>query len=1453
MMNMLPGSVRSLPAAVVRRVQGDPGAARPGRRTRRVVRTGAGRAHLAVRGVHRPDREPLARTVERALAAIEGVHWAEVNPILAEVVVAFEDGAVDPEDLAGVLDGVEEAHGLRDEPFAPDMPDHPADDGPIRRGAAALIADGFGFGIGIAARALRLPRLPVEVASAVPAVDSLPPVHRILEARPRLGMATAMVNALLQGLGQGPLGLVVDATQHLNGIAELAARRRAWLAAEPRLHRAPPAEHVPAAETAQRPAPLPLGPVETYGQGVSLVSLAGAGATLALTRDPRRTADVLLAGLPRAARLGREAFAAQIGRELATRQVIAMDPRVLRRLDRVDTVVLDARAVTTGTSTIAAVVAVADLDEAAVAARARALFDPGRADDTPQDGDWALAPVTQVATGWPRGARARARRLAAGGAAVVCLTRRGAVVGLVAVQPELRGFVSGLVDAVRQAGHRLVVAGTRSGVAAVVGAEAAVAGGDHLSRSVRELQAAGSVVALVSARPGAALRAADCGIGILGADEIHPPWGADLLCLHAEGAATAVDATGLARAASRHAVAFAAAGSTAAGWFAVSALPGAGRRTMTAVQLSSLAAMGSGMWNGAQLPRRPAHADPRPVPWHVLEPHAVLARLGTQPGGLTAEAAAARAEPDDQAHPPGLPALVRDELANPLSAILGAGAALSAAAGSVLDAMLIAGVVGVDALVGAAQRVRTEAAIARLTSSIAEGAVRVVRAGAETVTSARELVPGDVVLLAAGDAVPADARVLESVGLETDESSLTGESLPVAKDPKAVGEVAVADRSSMVYAGTAVAAGRGTAVVVATGSRTEARQGESDAAQPPPTGVEARLRALTDRAVPVVLASGAGLALNSLLRGRPAREAMASGVSLAAAAVPEGLPFVATVAQASAAHRLAGRGVLVRHPQVLEALGRVDVLCFDKTGTLTEGRLKLRCVSDGEGDEPVTALGPTGRYVLAAALRATPRARAGGLPHPTDQAIVESTAVAAVHPSHGVESWEKAVSLPFEPGRAYHAVLGWTASGARLCVKGAPEVVLPRCETWRRPSGRVVLDPATRTELDGEVERLARRGLRVLAIAERGASDRRDLDDDRIERLELVGFVGVADAARPSAAAPLETLWRAGTNVVMVTGDHPSTAEAIASDLGLLNGRAVLTGPQLDELDDDAIDELVDTVGVFARVTPAHKVRIVAAYQRAGRVVAMTGDGANDAQAIRLADIGVAFGPRATAAARDAADLVVTEDDLEILVETVAEGRAMWASVRDALAILLGGNLGEVAFTVGAAFLSGSPPLTARQLLAVNLLTDLAPAMAIAVQAPRTGTVDLAREGPETSLAGQLARDVTIRATATAAGAYGAWVAARLTGTPGRARSVALASLVGSQLGQTLVIGRRSPLVIGTALVSAAGLVAVVQTPGVSHFFDCRPLGPVGWTIAAGASGLATVGAAAASALLPSR
>jgi cation-transporting ATPase I len=354
----------------------------------------------------------------------------------------------------------------------------------------------------------------------------------------------------------------------------------------------------------------------------------------------------------------------------------------------------------------------------------------------------------------------------------------------------------------------------------------------------------------------------------------------------------------------------------------------------------------------------------------------------------------------------------------------------------------------------------------------------------------------------------------------------------------------------------------------------------------------------------------------------------------------------------------------------------------------------------------------------------------------------------------------------------------------------------------------------------------------------------------------LLGFLGLADPVRETAASATEQLQQAGIRVVMLTGDHPSTAEGVAAKLGILDGGRVLTGPAIDGLDDAALERELDHVSVFARVTPSHKVRLVRAYQRRGQAVAMTGDGANDAPAIRLADVGVALGEHSTPAARHAADLVVVDGRIETILDAIVEGRAMWASVREALAILVGGNLGEIAFTLGGAILTGRSPLNARQLLLVNLFTDVLPAMAIAVRPPPDRSPeDLLAEGPEESLGSQLDRAIVARAATTAAGAGVAWGLARATGRGKRASTIGLAALIGTQLGQTLASGWDDPLVWAASVGSAAAMVGVIQTPGLCRLFGCTPLGPVGWGIAGGsalgATGLSLVAPKVVDALSP--
>ncbi|MFO7565760.1 MAG: cation-transporting P-type ATPase, partial [Enhygromyxa sp.] len=718
-----------------------------------------------------------------------------------------------------------------------------------------------------------------------------------------------------------------------------------------------------------------------------------------------------------------------------------------------------------------------------------------------------------------------------------------------------------------------------------------------------------------------------------------------------------------------------------------------------------------------------------------------------------------------------------------------------------------------------------------------------------------ELVLGDLLVLAVGDAVLADARIIEAARLELDESSLTGESLPISKRAEPSFAPAVADRTSMVFEGTSVAAGECLAVVTALGEDTEARRGHAHARPAAKSGVEARLEALTNFTAPVAALSGLALMASGLSRGRPSAEIISSGVSLAVAAIPEGLPLLATMAQLAAARRLSQRGALVRNPRAVEALGRVDVLCADKTGTLTEGRIRLQRVGDGTREADLAQglldeLDDELREVLRAALRASPSGACERLPHATDRALIEGARRCGLRRSDELEGFEGLSELPFEPGRGYHAVhgRGRDQNGREwLSVKGAPERVIPLCTSYGRAA--LALDDARRAELIAAAEALASRGLRVLAVAERGLEARERIADRHVVELCFRGFVAFADPVRETAKRALDDLRKAGVRVAMITGDHPNTARAIAAELGLVQSTAdpeqVLTGAELELLDEAALERRVEHTVVFARVTPGQKVRIVRALQRRGRIVAMTGDGANDAPAIRLADVGVALGERATPAARGAADVVVTDERIETLVDAVLEGRALWRSVSDAVALLVGGNLGEIAFTVVGGLIGGRPPLDARQLLLVNLVTDTAPALAIALRRPpQIPPEQLLREGPETSLGDALTRDIAWRATITASATSVAWVLGRLTGTRKRAHTIALLTLVGSQLGQTLAIGGRDPTVLAAGLGSAALLLALVETPIVSRFFGSRPVGPIALGQAAALS-LAATGVAA--------
>jgi cation-transporting P-type ATPase I len=1417
---------------------------------------------IEVHGIDEPRARRLRRRLKEALEQLDGVEWAEVNAITRRVAVGID--GTDP--LAAVLsavEGVEDAEGLRAGLTrrrtgeaawdTDDRAEHPADVEPVHRATVALVGGGLSLGWSIVGRLARVPRMPAEVVGLVSVVDNVPWLRSRLErviGRRAADLVLPLGSALAGGLSQGPVGTLVDLGHQGLLLGELRARRRVWSLREPEFYTDPSDEPIEPPVLGPRPIPLPSGPVERWSERISLASLAGFGLTLAGTGDPRRAADAFLAGMPKAARLGREGFAIQLGRTLAARGVVPLDGSALRRLDRVDTVVVDSDALWAGGYEIGPVVVLGDGDEGVLRGRGEALLDPDDPTAVRRDAGWSLHPREGLdGVTLPRGALARMAEVARGGARPLVLSRDGVAVAVVGAAARLDPGAQLLVAAVRDAGHRLVVAGRKGRTDRLVGADATIPRGRRLGRAIRDLQASGAVVAAIGRRGKHGLAAADVGIGLTRRTG-RPPWGADLvLGRELADAAFIIQATVVAAEVSRRSAHFALAGSAIG---ALVSMTGprttAGTRCLAMVNGAAGASLLAGTWSAVELAHRPRAHVPDRTPWHALPAEEVLAALDVDAGGLASAAAQQRrrsARPDEPEV--GLAEPFLAELANPLNPVLAVGAGLSAAVGSMVDAGLVLGLVGVNTLIGGVQRLQADRAVAELMTRTA-CRTAVLRDGREQQVAEDAVVRGDVAILRAGDAVPADMRLLSAEGLEVDESTLTGESVPVAKSTEPSPAADVADRTCLLHGGTTVAAGSARAVVVATGADTQMARSLEAGGRPPATGVEQRLRALTRRLVPGAALAAGGVAGLGMLRGWPLRDIAGTGVSLALASVPEGLPFVSSAAQLAAATRLSTRNAVARNPRTIEALGRVEVLCCDKTGTLTEGRMRLLGVSDGRRTRRTTELDAAGRDALAAALRAS--AVADGNGNQTDQAIVEAAAAAAVAADTGLAGWERVSELPFEATRGVAAVLGRCAGGNRLSVKGAPEAVLPQCTSWAGGD----LDRAALAAVEEHVEDLARSGCRVIAVAERVASDRADIDTDRLARLELRGLLAFADPPRAAAGQAIARISQGGIRTVMVTGDHPETAVAIAAELGMATG-VVLTGTQVDELDDEELDAVVTQVGVFARVAPAQKVRIVQAYQRRGTAVAMTGDGTNDAAAIRLADVGVALGSRATPAARDAADLVVTDDRIETLIDAVVEGRALWGSVREALAILVGGNLGEIGFTAFASLLSRRAPLSPRQLMLVNLFTDLAPAVAIAIRPPADRSPEaLLREGPERSLGAALTRDMTVRAVATAAGASLAWGGARLTGLPSRAATVGLVALVGTQLGQTVLAGGwREPLVLATGLGSAAALAAVVQTPGLSHFFGCRPLGPLDWGQALGSAALAAAGGQVTARVLQSR
>ncbi|TAJ21601.1 MAG: cation-translocating P-type ATPase [Planctomycetota bacterium] len=738
--------------------------------------------------------------------------------------------------------------------------------------------------------------------------------------------------------------------------------------------------------------------------------------------------------------------------------------------------------------------------------------------------------------------------------------------------------------------------------------------------------------------------------------------------------------------------------------------------------------------------------------WHRLDTAALFARLGTTTAGLGAdEAARRRAEsgPNEllRADTSSAVALLLGQFKSLIVGILVAAAIASGALGEWLDCAAILAIVVLNGGIGFYQEYSAEKALAALRRMTAPTA-RVRRGGSSVQVAARDVVPGDVLELEAGDLVPADARLIETASFQTNEAPLTGESSPVEKRAEVLDreDVPLADRVNSVYLGTSVASGRALAVVFDTGMRTEFGRimdmlATADAGERTP--LQERLRALGRVLVWCSLGLvGAIFAIGSL-RGMPPLDLFLTSVSLAVAAVPEGLPAIVTVSLALGVQRMARRRALVRRLHAVETLGSTNVICSDKTGTLTVGEMTVRelwvpgrsFAVSGEGYAPAGQITLDGATPVGAARvdldrlltvftgcnGAALQEESGVwkvLGDPTEGALLAAGRKASITPGELDARMPRLFEHPFDSDRKRMSVVRKASDRSALAlVKGAPDVLLGLCDRIQRDGRIDTLSAADRAQIGARVEDFASRGMRVLGASQREiAAGEPFTDSAAVERgLTFVGLAGMFDPPRSEAKSAVELAQRAGIRVVMITGDHPRTAEAIARELGIARpSDEVISGAELDRVSDGDLAARVERISTYARVTASHKLRIVRAWKERGAVVAMTGDGVNDAPAIRGADVGIAMGLTGTEVTKAASDMVITDDDFASIVAAVEQGRGTYANIRKTLQYLLGGNVGELLLMTVAVLLGLPLPLDAVQLLWINLVTDGLPALCLA-------------------------------------------------------------------------------------------------------------------------------------------
>jgi magnesium-transporting ATPase (P-type) len=863
-----------------------------------------------------------------------------------------------------------------------------------------------------------------------------------------------------------------------------------------------------------------------------------------------------------------------------------------------------------------------------------------------------------------------------------------------------------------------------------------------------------------------------------------------------------------------------------------------------------------------------------PRPWHAEPAEAALAALASSPDGLGDEEARARLArhgPNRLEGREQRSALARlaAQFHDVLIYVLLAAGAVTLTLGHWVDSGVIFGVVVVNALIGFVQEGKAERALDAIRAMLSLRAV-VVRAGETLEVPAETLVPGDVVQLRSGDKVPADLRLLRTRNLQVDEAPLTGESLPVEKAPEPVAaDAALGDRASLAYAGTLVTSGRGTGVVVGTGARTEIGRISAlvSRVEKLTTPLLQQLAVFGRKLSLAILALSAASFGFGLLRGYGAAEMFMAAVGIAVAAIPEGLPAIMTITLAIGVQRMARRNAIIRRLPAVETLGSVTVICSDKTGTLTRSEMTVRTVATAETVLAVSGVGygPDGAFhrdqqpmAIAQCPGLAELARAAALcndahlrrveeewtveGNPTEGALLALAMKAELDPDAERRDVPRLDAIPFESEHRFMATLHHDhLGGARVYVKGAPERVLEMC-AWQQ--GRDGPQPLAHESWKRRMSEISDRGERLLAVAVRRCEDGcRDLRFDDVESgLTLLGLLGLADPPRREAIDAIAACRAAGIRVKMITGDHAGTASAIGRELGLAAERA-LTGQELEALDDAELRDAAATVDVFARTSPQHKLRLVEALQANGEVVAMTGDGVNDAPALKRADVGVAMGRKGTEAAKEAAEMVLADDNFASIASAVEEGRAVYDNLKKSILFILPTNGGEALVLLAAILLGRTLPMTPAQILWVNMITAVTLALALAFEPIEPGVMRRPpRRADEPLLSRFLLWRLAFVSSILLAGVFGLFVYEREHGAGvEQARTVAVNTLVAFEifylwsarhllapsLSREGMLGSR-PALLAMALVIGFQL-AFTYAPPMQRLFQTVALEPAAW------------------------